>query len=82
MGSFLRRIRIFRSQGSIFEFRPSFFWKNGPYKDFVFFIVFLCVLICYFFLFGPENLTIWVKFYVESEFQVEDTRVLHPDLEN
>ena len=31
---------------------------------------------------GPEKLTIWVKFYVESEFQVENTRFLHPDLEN
>ena len=31
---------------------------------------------------GPENLTIWVKFYVESEFQVENTRFLHPDPEN
>ena len=29
---------------------------------------------------GPEQLTIWVKFYVESEFQVENTRFLHPDL--
>ena len=31
---------------------------------------------------GPEQLTIWVIFYVESEFQVENTRFLHPDLEN
>ena len=30
---------------------------------------------------GPEQFTIWVKFYVESEFQVENIRFLHPDLE-
>ena len=32
--------------------------------------------------FRPEKLTIWVNFYVESEFQIENTRFLHPDLEN
>ena len=31
---------------------------------------------------GPEQLTVWVNFYVESEFQVEHTYFLHPDLEN
>ena len=29
--------------------------------------------------FRPEKLTIYVKFYVESEFQVENARFLHPD---
>ena len=31
---------------------------------------------------GPEKLTIWVMFCVESEFQVENARFLHPDPEN
>ena len=31
---------------------------------------------------GPENLTIWVNFYVESEIQVEHARFLHTDLES
>ncbi len=31
---------------------------------------------------GPEKLIIYVKFYVESEFQVENARFLHPDLEH
>ena len=31
---------------------------------------------------GPEQLTIWVIFYVESEFQVEHARFLHPEPEN
>ena len=30
----------------------------------------------------PENLTIWVKFYVESEFRVENTKKMRPDTEN
>ena len=31
---------------------------------------------------GPENLTIWVKFCVESEFQVENAQKMRPDPEN
>ena len=44
----------------------------------LFFLGFPCVLKAL----GPEKLTIWVNFYVESEFQVENTRFLHPDLEH
>ena len=31
---------------------------------------------------GPEKLTIWVKFCVESEFQVENAQKMRPDPEN
>ena len=30
---------------------------------------------------GPDKLTIWVNFYVESEFQFEHIRFLHPEPE-
>ena len=27
----------------------------------------------------PGNKTIWVKFYVESDFQVQNIQIVHPD---